>query len=152
MDGSEDKASDSSNASFQAPQNQVDSRLVDLVGYVCEEKGDNKFLIRHKSEKDRTEHHVEMEVTGKNVQFIGLPDMITKQLMAFSSEELKQYPNTCLNVILKQTYQPKQDLKSSDEANMLISNAADIRQDNPSKYYKVVGKEGVGGFARVFRC
>ena len=35
---------------------------------------------------------------------------------------------------------------------MLISNAADIKQDNPSKYYKVVGKEGVGGFARVFRC
>jgi serine/threonine protein kinase len=24
--------------------------------------------------------------------------------------------------------------------------------ENPSQYYKVVGKEGAGGFARVFRC
>ena len=43
-------------------------------------------------------------------------------------------------------------MKSADEANLLIKNAADIKLDNPSKYYKVVGKEGVGGFARVFRC
>ena len=35
---------------------------------------------------------------------------------------------------------------------MLIQNSAEIKQDNPSKYYKVIGKEGVGGFARVFRC
>lgn len=33
----------------------------------------------------------------------------------------------------------------------MISNAAEIKMENPSKYYKVVGKEGVGGFARVFR-
>ena len=86
------------------------------------------------------------------VQFDGLPQVMKKHLIAFSQEELKEYPHTCLNVILKQTYQPKEALKSSDEANMLIQNAADIKQDNPSKYYKVVGKEGVGGFARVFRC
>jgi serine/threonine protein kinase len=24
--------------------------------------------------------------------------------------------------------------------------------ENPSQFYKVVGKEGAGGFARVFRC
>ena len=33
----------------------------------------------------------------------------------------------------------------------MISNAAEVKMENPSKYYKVVGKEGVGGFARVFR-
>ena len=27
-----------------------------------------------------------------------------------------------------------------------------MKKDNPSKYYKVIGKEGFGGFARVFRC
>ena len=35
---------------------------------------------------------------------------------------------------------------------MLISNAAEIKKDNPSIYYKVIGKVGVGGFARVFKC
>ena len=72
--------------------------------------------------------------------------------MAFSKDELQQYPTTCLNVILKQTFNPKEALKSSDEANMLIQNAAEIKKDNPSTYYKVIGKVGVGGFARVFKC
>ena len=91
-------------------------------------------------------------VENDTVKFEGLPEIMKKHLMAFTTEELNFYPAVCLNVILKQTYKPKEALKSSDEANLLISNAADIKQDNPSKYYKVVGKEGVGGFARVFRC
>ena len=47
---------------------------------------------------------------------------------------------------------PEQSLKSQEEASAMIQNAAVVKKDNPSKYYKVVGKEGVGGFARVFRC
>ena len=58
---------------------------------------------------------------------------------------------TVLSVIIKQAYAPKNQLKSKDEADLMIANAAEIKEENPSKYYKVVGKEGVGGFARVFR-
>ena len=35
------------------------------------------------------------------VQFDGLPQVMKKHLIAFSQEELKEYPHTCLNVILK---------------------------------------------------
>ena len=43
-------------------------------------------------------------------------------------------------------------MKDSGEIARRIEHAANIKQENPSQYYKVVGKEGVGGFARVFRC
>ena len=85
--------------------------------------------------------------------FEGLPEVMKPYLLNFDQKEVKEYPVTILNVIIKQAYQPKKisNLKSSDEANMMIQNAAVIKKDNPSKYYKVVGKEGVGGFTRVFR-
>ena len=57
-----------------------------------------------------------------------------------------------LKVILSQLYRPKDALKDSGEIERKIEHAANIKQENPSQYYKVVGKEGVGGFARVFRC
>jgi len=78
--------------------------------------------------------------------------MMKKYLLGFDQAEIKKYPTTVLNVIIKQAYAPKQTLKNADEASTMIKNAAVVQKDNPSKYYKVVGKEGVGGFARVFRC
>ena len=62
------------------------------------------------------------------------------------------YPATLLKVILSQLYQPKQALKDSGEIEKQLKHAANIVQQNPSQYYKVVGKVGEGGFARVFRC
>ena len=143
-----------------APQNQtnimpsqVDSSLVDLNNYICEEiQPGHSFVIKHRDDATRTVFEITMVDSGDKITFDGLPEVMKKHLIAFSKEELRDYPSTCLNVILKQTYQPKEALKSADEANLLIKNAADIKLDNPSKYYKVVGKEGVGGFARVFRC
>ena len=70
----------------------------------------------------------------------------------FSKQEIASYPGTLLKVILGQLYQPKQALKDSGEIQRKIKVAANIKKENPSQYYKVVGKEGVGGFARVFRC
>lgn len=55
-------------------------------------------------------------------------------------------------MILSQLYQPKEALKDSGEIQKQIKHAANIQQQNPSQFYRVVGKEGAGGFARVFRC
>lgn len=73
-------------------------------------------------------------------------------MAVFSQDEQQNYPGTVLKVILGQLYQPKQELKDSGEIQKQIKHAANIREENPSQYYKVVGKEGAGGFARVFRC
>ena len=75
-----------------------------------------------------------------------------RQLSVFSDEEIENYPGTLLKVILGQLYSPKKALQDSGEISKQIRHAANIQQENPSQYYKVVGKEGAGGFARVFRC
>lgn len=126
---------------------------------MVDQQDDTHFLLKHKdgveSGPDGTKHEefkLELKEEGGKLVFEGIPDIMTKYLLSFSQDEIKQYPSTVLNVIIKQAYAPKQALKSSEEATMMIQNAAVILKDNPSKYYKVVGKEGVGGFARVFRC
>ena len=88
---------------------------------------------------------------GGKIDFKGMPELMKKFLINFDQQEIEQYPTTVLNVIIKQAYQPKNKFKSNEEVQTMISNAAEIKMENPSKYYKVVGKEGVGGFARVFR-
>lgn len=70
----------------------------------------------------------------------------------FRKEEVAQYPGTILKSIISQLYKPKDDLKASKEIARSIKKAANIKKENPSSYYKVVGKAGEGGFARVFRC
>jgi serine/threonine protein kinase len=85
-------------------------------------------------------------------EWIGLPQCLKKQLSVFSREEIAAYPGTLLKVVLGQLYSPKQELKDSGEISKQIRHAANIQQENPSQFYKVVGKEGAGGFARVFRC
>ena len=92
-----------------------------------------------------------MAEEGGKIVFKGMPELMKKFLLNFDQQEIKEYPMTVLNVIIKQAYQPKPSYKSSEEVQTMISNAAEIKMENPSKYYKVVGKEGVGGFARVFR-
>lgn len=92
------------------------------------------------------------ENSAGGFDWIGLPEALKQQLSVFSAEEISQYPATLLKVILSQLYSPKQALKDSGEINKQIRHAANIQQENPSQFYKVVGKEGEGGFARVFRC
>ena len=109
-------------------------------------------MLKHEDESDYEEFKLEMITEDDKVRFEGMPEIMKKFLLGFDPKEIQEYPVTILNVIIKQAYRPKQKLKSAEEANMMIQNAAVIKKDNPSKYYKVVGKEGVGGFARVFRC
>ena len=74
------------------------------------------------------------------------------QMNVFTAEEQAQFPLVCLKVILKKTFSPKKDLQDHTVIQSAIKSAANIRQENPSNFYTVVGKEGAGGFARVFRC
>jgi len=133
------------------PGNEVDHRLADLSGYKVIEDDSTHFTLSH-SDEGREEFKLELVDNGGKTEFKGIPDMMKKYLLGFDQAEIKKYPTTVLNVIIKQAYAPKQALKGAEEATTMIKNAAVIQKDNPSKYYKVVGKEGVGGFARVFRC
>ena len=73
-------------------------------------------------------------------------------MSGYKNDEIKQYPLTVLNVIIKQAYIPKVPLIPAEEAKDLINTASNIRTENPSKYYKVLAKIGHGGFASVYKC
>ena len=66
-----------SNASFMAPQNQpslVDSGLVDLNGYVCEEADTGKhFIIKHREDTSKRVFEITLKEENDKVEFEGLP-------------------------------------------------------------------------------
>ena len=87
------------------------------------------------------------------VVFNGLPESLQARLSSFSSEEKLQHPVAVISSILRHTYKPMQDLKSNDEVSQLIFQAANIKQDNPMKYYVISSSEcEIGGYSRVFTC
>ena len=75
---------------------------------MCVETGANQYLLKHTSDETMQQIPVTMIHENEGVRFEGLPETIQRQLMAFNQEEIQQYPTTCLNVILKQTYNPKE--------------------------------------------
>merc|ERR1712179_401146 len=92
------------------PGGDVDSRLADLSGYKVVEEDSTHFVLRHKDE-GREEFKLELIDNGGKIEFKGLPDMMKKYLLGFDQAEIKKYPTTVLNVIIKQAYAPKQSLK-----------------------------------------
>ena len=125
--------------------------MADLGNYIVDQEDATHFILKHKEGGDHEEFKLDMMEEGGKIVFRGMPEPMKKFLLGFDQKEIKDYPTTVLNVIIKQAYHPKPKLKSTEEVKTMISNAAEIKEENPSKYYKVVGKEGVGGFARVFR-
>ena len=114
---------------------------------------DNRnFVLQHRTDESK-QIQVQMRPGPKGgFEWVGLPDCLKMQLTVFSDQEIAEYPGTLLKVILGQLYSPKQALKDSGEISHQINQAAAIKVENPSSYYRVVGKEGEGGFAKVFRC
>ena len=108
--------------------------------------------MKHKTDESRAIQITMRDNGAGGWEWIGLPECFKRELSVFRQEEINEYPGTLLKVILGQLYQPKQALQDSGEITKQITRAANIKQENPSQFYKVVGKEGAGGFARVFRC
>ena len=130
---------------------EIDGGIAKYKNYEIVIEDDRNFILKHKEDLEPS-IQITMREEGNGFQWVGLPDCLKMQLNVFSPEEVSQYPGTLLKVILGQLYSPKEELKDSGEINRQISHAANIQQENPSQFYKVVGKEGAGGFARVFRC
>ena len=83
-----------------APGADVDSRLADLSGYKVIEEDSTHFLLKH-NDADREEFKLEMVENGGKVELKGLPEIMKKYLLGFDQSEIKKYPTTVLNVIIK---------------------------------------------------
>ena len=110
----------------------LDVNLANLDGYLVEQLDKTNFILKHAKE-NKEEFKVTMWSHQGKVIFDGIPKSMMKHLDNFCHEEKIRYPVTVLSVILKQTYQPKQDLKSNAEVSKMIYQAANIKQENPLK-------------------
>lgn len=131
---------------------QVNAGISQFKDYEVIEHDMSHFTLRCRTDHSQTVDVSISEGPGDSIIWHGLPDCLRQELAVFSQQEVSMYPATLLKVILSQLYQPKQALKDSGEIEKQLKHAANIVQQNPSQYYKVVGKVGEGGFARVFRC
>ena len=131
----------------------VDADLLTLENYIVEQIDKESFILKHEQDcKEEFLISMHIDESGR-VIFDGLPESMKKHLNNFSYEEQLKYPVTVLSVILKQTYQPKQELMTNEEVSKMIYQAADIKQENPLQYYKILpGKGEVGGYSRVYMC
>ena len=136
------------------PQNPVvvEQGIAQYKEYEIEIEDNRNFILKHRTDDSRAIQVTMRENGNGGYEWIGLPECFKRELSVFRQEEINEYPGTLLKVILGQLYQPKEQLKDSGEIQRQIHRAANIKQENPSQFYKVVGKEGAGGFARVFRC
>ena len=104
---------------------------------------DRNFILKHKEDL-LPAIQITMREKDHGIEWIGLPDCFKEQLKAFSEEDVEIYPGTLLKSILDQLHSPKQELKDEEELKKQISDAADILYENPSHFYKVMGKLGRG--------
>ena len=130
----------------------INSGIDEFKDYEIIVEDNRNFIMRNMKDPSKEIQITMRENDDGTFDWVGLPEALKLELRPFSQQEIANYPATLLKVILGQLYQPKQALKDSGEINKQIKHLANIQQDNPSQFYKVVGKEGDGGFARVFRC
>ena len=89
-----------------------EKNLVHLSGYLSEQIDETHFVLKHKDSDVRKEFKLELVEEEGKVEFKGMPEMMKKYCRGFDNNEIKQYPNTILNVIIKQAYKPKKIFKS----------------------------------------
>ena len=62
------------------------------------------FLLKHADGPPNEEFKLEMAEEGGKIVFKGMPELMKKFLLNFDQQEIKEYPMTVLNVIIKQAY------------------------------------------------
>ena len=68
----------------------VESSLVDLNNYICEEVEPHQtFVIKHRDDASKTEFQITIVDNDGTITFDGLPGVMKKHLIAFSQEELR---------------------------------------------------------------
>ena len=113
---------------------------------------ERNFTLRHPT--DPTHEAINVSLSQKqdgSLEWVGLPHLIRREMSVFNPEEIQKHPETLLKVILRKDYKPKEVLMRQAEASELVQQSANIKQENPSHYYKVIAKIGEGGYGRVFR-
>jgi len=100
------------------------------------------------------------------VNFEGLPAQFEYNMNTFSDEEKKNGPLDCLSAAIREREgmgrkdiepqdertheeEEKSEIPDEEKAKKMIN--FDLKSDDPSKYYDIIERIGVGGFAKVFK-
>lgn len=120
----------------------------------------NVFSLEH---RDDTQSEIKVvEDSEGNVEFEGLPNQFAYSMNVFTNEEKKNTPLECLSAAIreregigKKNAEPEpQDgeqkyVPSDSEVKKMLN--FDLKEDDPSKYYDIIERIGIGGFAKVFK-
>lgn len=99
----------------------------------------------HKNGKEQ--YTIIVEDEGGEVKYSGLPDQFAGELEKFSAEERRADPLLVLQSIIREV---PDDEESEYPPFVPIDPSTLFKKDDPSKYYDIVKRIGVGGFAKVF--
>ena len=92
----------------------------------------------------------------------GLPLELQSYLHSYQPDELKESTKEVIQTIVTLheargnaqkniiNNLPK-PLPKEEESKKDLDNASQFKEEDPSKYYEIIGKLGAGGFARVFK-
>ena len=133
---------------FSAEEEETLNEFKKYRGYIVEVIDCERFVLKH-HDQNQIECSIQQDSAG-DLKWIGLPPELMKQMGKFNKEDIKKYPATILKTIISKINNPKQPLQDYKSIERQKENAVNIREENPSKYYKIIGKVGTGGFARVF--
>lgn len=105
----------------------------------------------HKNGKEN--YKIEFCDTGETVEFKGLPEGFKELTLSYTADEMRTDPYLILQSILKASEkedkpQPALPLPTGAEAEDFIK--SEFKKDDPSKFYDIIKRIGVGGFAKVF--
>lgn len=94
-----------------------------------------------------------IDENGK-VEFVGLPQDLEYTLSTFSDEEKRTKPLLTLQCVIREreggadSFLPDEDLPSEYATKTMLK--VEVKKEDPSIYYNVIGKIAVGAFAKVF--
>lgn len=92
-----------------------------------------------------------IDENGK-VDFVGIPKELEYTLSTFSDEEKRNKPLLTLQVVIRCREQgsglAEEDLPTEYATKTMLK--VNVRHEDPSQYYNVIGKIAVGAFSKVF--
>ena len=103
--------------------------------------------------RDGTRTEITLQPQDSEVAFSNLPANIAYSLNNFTSEEINENPLACLSAAIRE----REGMGRSNEVRLLSEEEAkskisfELKAEDPSKYYDIIERIGVGGFAKVFK-
>lgn len=110
-------------------------------------------MIVHSSDGSK---NIQVQVRGSadqsNFVMEGLPLSFKNALDSkYVHSFLERYPAVAIRTIIRESKQMTEGLRPFTEISALLSEACQIKKDNPAKHYKVLHKIGQGGQGIIFK-